>query len=154
MIIRQAISKEYQICAKLCMEYLETVCIPRLNLVISDLLEHIEQPNAFCFIAETSVTVDSQTPREIVAVFYGHLDHNVLTGDRFVTERLCYIKESFRKPVVLETLLTKMDEWAKEHGCVFARLKALGSSNNEALARLMVSHYGYSNAGIVLEKTY
>lgn len=146
MIVRHAGVNDFATCVTLALSFLETVCVPRSNLVANDVAEHMNNPATFFFVAEVE--------NKIVGIFYGSLDHNVFDGERYARERMIYIQPTFRSPTIFSQFLDAYDKWATEKGCVFSQFKARGSENNEALTRLMTGKYGYTNVGYVLEKRY
>lgn len=144
--IREAELKDLADCVKLAMTYLEPLCCPILESVVNDVASHIGNDDSFFYIAEA----DSK----VVGIFYGHLDTHIFTAELFSTERLVYVLPQHRTFAIVSEFVKRMETWAKERGCMFTRIKTLGSENNIALTRLMKARFNYVVIGSMLEKQY
>lgn len=144
MTVREATIDDLAVCVRLTRAYLETFCIPVLEMIVSDIAAHIGDETKFFYVVESDGGV--------VGVFYGYLDTNVFTGQRFARERLIFIVPAARSAKLFSILVNKMQAWARQKRCELIRFQATGSSNNEALARLMVDQFGYRQIGFVVEK--
>lgn len=148
MIIRPANFEDFKACVRLAMVFLETVCIPKPELVINDLSNHFASDDAFVFVAF------DETLEHVCGLFYGSAQTNVFTGEQFVAERFVYIEPNYRDSVVMSGFLQQLEKWSIEHGCKFARVQPRGSHNNEALATILERRHGFERVGLVLEKQY
>jgi GNAT superfamily N-acetyltransferase len=144
-LIRDAYPSDLAKCVQLALLYLETICEPQPNLVINDIAYHLDNPAAFFYLVEADAEEQIALP---VGIFYGFLDANVFTGQRFAKERLIFVLPEYRSSRLFADLVERAERWAVSKGCDRTRFK----STNNGLTRLMTQTFKYTQVGTVVEK--